>query len=368
MSENIKVNGVTYPEVDSLNLLNEAGEEVQYYSDAVRVGTFDAAFDARRFSNGSAVYWDGNTDGHVSAAHNLPLETGFYHVSYATPTMDDFKNGGGMVLNEWGYCYTFSGSDIVDVGNGILQHKDLYFIVIPEDNMVYDGIIEGMGMQVQARFPKKGTYFLKDSDSRLYLLEISGYKGFAEPIIRHEALPSHLQFGEVPVESDCLTWDGNLDGRYCALVYVHVSDTVPTLNELAAGGTIIAMTPEGVNEYMFDESNIRSSESGSLYNTEHLIYIDVADVGIWIATQDNAYMQDSDIDDRTCLSKAGIYFPGYEGTYVSRFTINGFDKFMTTETRPIDEKYLPYSKSDVVQEVLASIPTASSLTVSMTPV
>lgn len=150
-----------------------------------------------------------------------------------------------------------------------------------------------------------------------------------------------LPFGEITVMGDTLTWDGDITGKEYVEIemegmitrFVHMSDSVPTLEELQNGIKMGAresfiefppseIPPEAIGEVVFD---IESAMS-------------VADY-IFIAKNDNADLTDYF---GIVLPKKGVYFADIPaiGTGVTSFTINNYSGFEMTAVKTIDPKYI----------------------------
>jgi hypothetical protein len=123
------------------------------------------------------------------------------------------------------------------------------------------------------------------------------------------------------IKSDTVEWDGNSEGRTVATNtvdpsywYVHVSDVVPTLEELQKGGSFAVVESDGsVTEETFEASGFKVE--GNLIEGPWRYFLIAKEGGTPTA------------DGTGCvLPKAGIYFAQFDdGTYVSRLTINDYD-------------------------------------------
>lgn len=121
---------------------------------------------------GDTLTWDGDTTGLAVFAGAM------YKVSDVTPTLADFANG-AFVTASTGEAVDIPVDEIMDTGEGAII-SDVFMIVY--------GDVEGA---------PKGTYFAVISDG-VYLtsLTIPGYTGFTKEIIKQDALPEALQFGD----------------------------------------------------------------------------------------------------------------------------------------------------------------------------
>lgn len=133
--------------------------------------------------------------------------------------------------------------------------------------------------------------------------------------------------------TDTLTWDGVLSdddiiktiGGY-TLGYHRVSDEVPSLEQLSAGGicTVYQESEFKTIEFTSDEVEDRSSEGA------------ITAGAVAVICRDNVTI------DGATFPKAGIYFMSAPDVYISGFKVNGYQFEVVTETiHPIDKKYLP---------------------------
>lgn len=151
-------------------------------------------------------------------------------------------------------------------------------------------------------------------------------------------------FGETTVTSDTLTWDLNRDGLLNVMdMFYHVSDTVPTLEDLQNGGILNTNQVGTETPLEFTIDYVMDTGTG-------IIAIDQFCV---IAQSDGVEMEG------VILPKAGVYFVYAEqdgmSLYAYQLTINGYAGFETTETKPIEPKYLP--KDDIINFVKEALPT-----------
>lgn len=144
------------------------------------------------------------------------------------------------------------------------------------------------------------------------------------------------------VGGDTITWDGVADGRYNVsnLAFL-ISDTVPTLEELKKGGTLINNKGK---EIPFTGSTIIDAEAFGMGTGCYIIVDSVQYPAVFVVYEENATFEM--VKDGQTISavfgKKGIYF--VDGTlvgidnYVTSLTINGYTGF-TKEV--IKEEYLP---------------------------
>lgn len=158
-------------------------------------------------------------------------------------------------------------------------------------------------------------------------------------------------FGEVEVASNELTWDGNTDGLYNIFgMFYHVSDIVPTIDDLKKGGVITYSTPaDDAGDYTFDEASVMDLEAMGAGKDCYIIMAGtIYAVGVVLKDGATATLEGMS----ATFEKAGVYFlntplSSGENRYTSKFTINGY-KFTTTEIEKLPEKYLPESVEGIV--------------------
>lgn len=130
---------------------------------------------------GDTLTWDGNTEGleYISLDGDV---VALYHVSNATPTVEDLDKG---------YALSFQYGNTV---NTSYQDTGAGFIILSSD---FAGVIvyeEAVGVDLDGIiFPKSGIYFVNidmgaESDYA-NKLTINGYTGFTKETIKQEVLP-----------------------------------------------------------------------------------------------------------------------------------------------------------------------------------
>ena len=145
-------------------------------------------------------------------------------------------------------------------------------------------------------------------------------------------------FGEKTVMGDTLTWDGDMTGREKVAVpvadgiegyFVHISDIVPTYEELQAGGSCVTagqLKPFTAEEVADLEGILAVGES------------------IVIVKEDN-----TDLTDMigVIVPKKGIYVMSIPalGVLIDSFTINNYTGFETTEIKTIDSKFIGVART-----------------------
>lgn len=284
--------------------------------------------------------WDGNTNGLYKPADTEKTQHNMYLVSDAMPTYEELCNGGTMtvVFNGSTYTETLSSSNLT--GSGALSDEDYAeeYVLLPNamgcviykpDTVIFGDVIA----------EKTGIYLAVPT-----ILQINGYTGFKEEQtkLKEECLPEHLQFGETTVESDTLTWDGDMTGKtsvsldmegtvmYC----VRVSDVIPTIDDFSNGGSA-RIQGQGLAE--FTSSDISVGEG----------YLILSDAGI-VVSEPNVVVQEYGLT----FPETGIYLANIPDNmmYVAEFTINGYKGFKTTGIKKINKKYIPSSGGLISKE------------------
>lgn len=160
---------------------------------------------------------------------------------------------------------------------------------------------------------------------------ITCYNSAIVSTIPEEYLPEKLQFGneyEAEVQKEAITWDGDTTGRATLesldwnFLY-HVSNAVPTLEDLIKGG-VLEVRQQGMPLIMsFTSQDIENLEGVIFFISERVCEI-------------------TDLAASMFGVPAGIYFYNDGTQYVSSFTINNYT-FVEKETKikTIDPKYLP---------------------------
>lgn len=111
-------------------------------------------------TGGDTLYWDGNTEGLVSAE-------GFYKVSDAVPTMDDVSTGHSVTDGIGG---SIGSTQFTSIADGVIM-DNAYSVVIVSDI--------GVGVDLGGvSFQEAGTYFTKTDYVYVSSLTIPGYTGF----------------------------------------------------------------------------------------------------------------------------------------------------------------------------------------------
>lgn len=160
--------------------------------------------------------------------------------------------------------------------------------------------------------------------------------------------------GESTVKGGTLTWTGNMEGAIdfsfmgAGTYLVKLSDTVPTLEELANGGSGVGL--EGVEEfthYAVDEGLLFGPESGLLIainenwgNPDHAFNLPLI-----VPTEIN-------FEGMIIIPKGVYTFYGNGVAQCTSFTLNNYTGFETTEVQTIDPKYLPVN---YIKQLIAEV-------------
>ena len=281
----------------------------------------------------NTLEWDGNSEGLIYATGSA---NDIVRISGCVPTPEDFAKGWTAVGAD-GVAVTGSGLVVLDK---IFTTENGEFLVVPEDNTVSDGLT----------YPKKGIYVFDGSDASMFSLRsltINEYT-FIEGAIKTELLPEHLQLPNKyldfieTVGGDTLTWDGNTEGLISVLdTYFLVSNTVPSLTDLQAGGVLTLNDGETLT---FNSDSVLDCEASGM--GANCIVI-ASEPSVFIALKDGAVFTME--GDSITFEKSGVYFPcmpasnGIDDTYITKFTINGYTGFTKEQVK---EEYLPELNND----------------------
>lgn len=113
---------------------------------------------------GDTLTWDGDTSGKYFVEGDLTACC----ITNVVPTMNDFKNGCTVALNE-GTVMEIDSASIMDTGDGVLMLGNAPVYVIQNNNYNLEGII----------FENKGIYFGVNDGFYPISLTIPNYTGFA---------------------------------------------------------------------------------------------------------------------------------------------------------------------------------------------
>ena len=288
----------------------------------------DKPFGETFINLGDTLTWDGNTDGYF-CAESVEDGLSFYHISDKIPTVAELKAGGSIsaTVGEMESSMSFSENDIRESDN----NKSLIIVktailIAYEDNLINGDLQLG----------KKGIYFIKDDDMYISKFQINGYNFGSDPTIKTldlKYLPPSPQFGEFELpSSNTFNWAGDTEGRYSvefmgAYELYHVSDEIPTYEQLSAGGNILIKSPKEIQTMSITEGTIQRNDDG----------VTIVNEMVYIANKDNVTMGD-------CLfEKKGIYFlylgPDWR---IIGLELNGYTfESGGNETKKLNMRYLP---------------------------
>ena len=263
---------------------------------------------------GDTLTWDGNTDG--LAVLELDYADPFYRVSDTPPALADFANGCRATFGgeTWEFAYEEIEAYVQQSG---VFYGDIW-IYLPQD-------ISADGMTAA-----KGLYFMNSAENGYVTsLTIPGYTGFTKEIIKQDALPEALQFGEKPTGGDTLTWDGNTEGSEKITMlngkdYYRVSDAVLLETDLLNGFSVGDADLGEVVDFPYSEGNVMAIGGVLILGDENVLAIPADNCDLIVEGQ--VLMT---------FAKKGIYFRDY----ITSLTIPGYTGF--TSVKKIDPKYLP---------------------------
>ncbi|MBQ3521000.1 MAG: hypothetical protein IJA50_03765, partial [Firmicutes bacterium] len=300
--------------------------------------------------------WYGNVVKAGNTVLNDNTQTGTYvKVSDAVPTEAELRKGGvvryyaavdGVMSDELTIGnYLESPYDMSVFNNGITINIGFEFPVIISFNgnpkfgaITFNGVTE------------PGVYFCQGEYTHTHSLTINEYTGFTHNV---EKVPAELipegggvsswndltdkPFYETTTYSDAITWDGNTSGLVNAMgMFYHVSDVIPTLEDLQQGGSLVF----GGNEIPFANSNVLDVSAVGMGNDAILILLNGSDplAGVVLKAGATVTMQGM----TAIFERAGIYFMNSTayGAYTSSLTINNY-RFVENKIKTLDPKYLP---------------------------
>lgn len=297
--------------------------------------------------------WDGNTDGHYSQTYDT---TTYCKISDNLPTNEELQQGGTLSISANGeeMSVPFAGDDL-----GITQEDGSDYTIIGEN-----AIVNRSETAIEDITLTPGLYFVKyteDSDETYTTsLTINDYE-FTETTTVVKKLDSKFThnadwnanegedgfilnrpFGEMIVQSDTLTWDGNTYGLETMDVgedvgtLYRLSDTPPSSVELANGGSISLSYMDGTTESAELTYDILAGET------------DVKTIGmiLYFVPNDGDLLS---IDGVTIdFAKAGVWAISLSNFEIASVTvqINGYNGFKQAVIKTIDPKYLPESEED----------------------
>lgn len=284
-------------------------------------------------TGGDTLTWDGKPSEYY---HEGSVGT-LYFVSSATPTMEDLANGVTLssVANGQIETESLTSDQVYDHGSVIVLAAGVAVIVLDETKPTNWG-----------SFEKKGVYFIKTTDGYLTSLTINGYTGFttteSQTKIKTKYLPEHLQFGDNITITDVLTWDGNMEGALdisnrAGQYLVKLSDDIPTLEDLANGGTATVFLGGAVEilefTYYVDEQGCLTARNDAWGDPDIGMYCPII-----LPTEFDMF------GDGSVIVPKGVWSFCFTGSDDSMkpvsFKINGYT-FVEGEIKSLDIKYLP---------------------------
>lgn len=287
------------------------------------------------------IEWDGNKEGReVISKPNEDMY--FVHVSDITPTTSEIINATVYATESYGnevYEYVMTEEEAYWGRFTLTEYTDDVYEVstVPNSSRANFVVVkvDGASLSNGLIFPKAGVYFSKDEDaymSGLSLLEYTEIRKIDEKFIpdsiarMDDITWDNLEdkpFGELNV---AIEWDGNTSDRDSATgsyTWYHVSDNVPTVDELIDGiYTVYLHSNSSFNPVKI--TNRKINISGDCI---------IVDTYILIAKADNAVIEEGSPYPEV-LPKAGIYFINISGNgYCSSLSYNA--------TKTLDEKFIP---------------------------
>ena len=283
------------------------------------------------------IEWDGNIEGREVFMWGSSL---CYKVSDKVFTDDEFcqiigKDGPNKVGK---MTITYENENTESVIVGLTEANGFRYSIMYGVVCVFDSDLTGVST---------GTYFTAIN-----------YSGNGMPLsmgpytvekIKSELLPDNIGSGSVDkyfetVDIDTLTWDGNTNGLYnfsnSEGSYYHVSDAMPTAEEIANGGTIkmTMFNGDGYDELSLPIASLDILDPETAGMPVLMIIFENKPLAII------AYDLDLPSGLVGNLQKTGIYFFGIEeegvmAGWIKSLTINGYNKFGKKEV--IKEEYLP---------------------------
>lgn len=267
----------------------------------------------------NTLTWDGMP---TEASYKITYYT-LYKISDSIPSIEDIEKG-YMVTTFAGYNYSNNATEINERG----------IILLPSSNnpwaMINPTDLEDL---------PKGTYlsYMEHGHDFNYITSLVFTENVFETdivkTIESKYMPKYLQLKESIVETDTLTWDGDISGLIAspAAPIYKVSDNVPTAEDLANGYTCT-----------LDDGQT------TITNAEYPLYTDEEGV-IFLGYQSAAPFIVAIVpNDETSYGQKGIYFVNYYGIIVESLTIPGYT-FVIKETK-LDKKYIPDTMPEVTTE------------------
>lgn len=292
-------------------------------------GSADKYFETKKTETtvtelGDTLTWDGVSGENIGAAFGITL----VRVADCDLTLEELQAATITVTSNTNNV----GDQFVGTMEGIVMISDSNnsgaAYVTYTDNLNVNGIV----------FPTAGIYFQNAENSYYTSLTIAGYNfintiSTTQTVIKTEHLPEALRFGEMTTEThgDTLTWDSNTEGlANIENAVFKVSDAVPTLDDIHRG-------------FSFTISDNNGNKVSTVpIPVETASEITMNDSGI-ISYSNYVYVLTQSITESDVTYPIGVYLRRDENYYISSLTINGYNGFVSTETKvvKIDPKYLP---------------------------
>lgn len=262
------------------------------------------------------ITWDGDT-GKVECLD--PLGSGqmlLCHVSSATPTLNDFANGGKIKFSDYTEM-EFTSDEILPIGNDVLAENNFNFIVAPNDNITVT--VPYSGINITVTFPKKGIYFgMVVGSGYTQALTINGYNGFETTEIK-KLEGKYLEPFDYVAGSDTVSVD--VDG----VAYLSISKITDEVLAIAdfANATVVIENANGTQTIKFNSDEAMSQDGmtiaqvsfrvGNTNNETGLVFISTAlanaELGIEIPSP-GTYTMGFGTD--TTVTKISLTIPGKE--------------------------------------------------------
>ena len=299
------------------------------------------------------ITWDGKTDGLDSVANML------YKISDAVPSFTDLQNGGIIKAYSYGdeEIVEFTDSDVIDatsIGLGI----NIIMIYPSSGIPIFIAIKDSAIIAFEGgllTFEKAGVYFPCLGEEYISYFAINNYT-FASSVIKPfdtKYLPKSHQFGGSITTTDTLTWDRIINENDINIGYyylIKLTSYVPTLEDLANGGTVII------------------NVEGNIQRIEFTHYEDLGN-GMLIAANENwdddgndwsemcPFILPTELSEGGITASKGIYTMGIPSIIeLVSFNINNYTFTVDRNVKTIDKMYLPSIK-DSDLNIFEKVPT-----------
>lgn len=330
-----------------------------------KIDTFGDYFDV---AGDGILTWDGDESGKlsfdISYAAELPEGAiiGF-KVSDYIPTLAQLEMGASVIVR----TEDSTNNEVEEEKATIERFYDMY-----SDGSVYVSVIEGDSASsvpfviiVTKELPmpdgtmcEPGIYFVKADGGKILgvegvviTLKVASvtFNGITEFNKRDVLKAEHMEILQ-RVGSDTLVWDGRIGDRYNFMgALCHVSDIVPTVEDLQNGGSAIITYQGETKKFHFNSNYIIDMEAYEMGEGCIMVAYIFLPMAI-IATKPNAHFtwQVSGEPLEVALEKPGVYFPCITGEMVTTsFMIHGYDGFIKDE---IKVEHMPHVNGTIVAE------------------